>query len=35
VRDGGITQLLADRQLDSLHKDARWKALLKNVKLPE
>ena len=35
VRDAGATQLLADRQLDSLHKDARWKALLKKVNLPE
>jgi hypothetical protein len=35
VRDAGISQLLADRQLDSLHKDARWKALLKKVNLPE
>ena len=35
VRDAGVTQLLADRQLDSLHKDARWKALLKKVNLPE
>jgi TolB-like protein len=35
VRDAGVAQLLADRQLDSLHKDARWKALLKKVNLPE
>lgn len=35
VRDAGVTQLLSDRQLDSLHKDARWKALLKKVNLPE
>lgn len=35
VRDSGVTQLLADRQLDSLHKDARWKVLLKKVNLSE
>lgn len=35
LRDGGISELLTDRQLDSLHKDARWKALLKKVNLPD
>ncbi len=34
LRDGGMGQLLADRQLDSLHQDPRWKALLKKVGLP-
>jgi tetratricopeptide (TPR) repeat protein len=35
LRDAGLPQLLEDRQLDSLHKDPRWKALLKKVNLPE
>ncbi|MEP6885723.1 MAG: TIR domain-containing protein [Gammaproteobacteria bacterium] len=35
VRDAGLPQILMDRQLDSLHKDPRWKALLKKVNLPE
>jgi TolB-like protein len=35
VRDAGVSELLADRQLDSLHKDPRWKALLKKVNLLE
>ncbi len=35
VRDAAMPQLLADRQLDSLHKNPRWKALLKKVNLPQ
>ena len=34
TRDAGMAQLLADRQLDSLHKDSRWKVLLKKMNLP-
>ena len=35
LRDAGLGSLLGDRQLDSLHNDPRWKALLKKVNLPE
>jgi TolB-like protein/Tfp pilus assembly protein PilF len=34
-RDAGMASLLGDRQLDLLHKDPRWKVLLKKVNLPE
>ena len=34
AREGGASQILADRTLDWLHKDPRWRALLKKLNLP-
>ena len=34
AREGGVSQILADRTLDGLHKDPRWSALLKKMNLP-
>ena len=35
ARESGVAQILADRTLDGLHTDPRWKALLKKVNIPE
>ena len=34
VRESSVTQILADRTLDGLHTDPRWKALLKKINIP-
>ena len=35
ARESNVSQILADRKLDGLHKDPRWTALLKKMNLPE
>ena len=35
ARESGVSQILAYRTLDGLHKDPRWTALLKKMNLPE
>ena len=34
AREAGVSQILAYRTLDGLHKDPRWTALLKKMNLP-